>query len=327
MIRPHSAFTPAILLLVAGLAGCLGGQDAGPQTIPVGGNGGPGESDPEAPAEFGADDGAIEGRVVDDEYNPVEHAAVTLVEREIKTRTAASGRFQFSHVAPGTYTLLGEAPGHEPSALRVVVKAGSKTETGLQLVRIEPDHVPYHVTLSPWNGYYGCGVGFHAAQTADYCGGPTIGTVTLPPIDSNSNWTHSFRGEAGLNSLQTELVWTQTQFLSAKTLAVSFTSPVLGANGTFSNGCGSKGVSPLVRQCVLTPKGEDYFKNATASSRTMDLQVRLGNSQTGPPASFNPTKWLDEQSGVVTQQRFTMYITLFYWGEPMDADFKARPDE
>lgn len=73
-------------------------------------------------------DARVLGRVTDGVGNPVAHATVTLVGEDgaavQATTSGASGGFQFSGVAPGTYTLRAVREGFAVREQRVTVRAG-----------------------------------------------------------------------------------------------------------------------------------------------------------------------------------------------------------
>lgn len=75
-----------------------------------------------------AQDGRVLGRVTDGVGNPVAQATVTLVGEggaaAQTTTSGASGGFQFSRVAPGTYTLRAVREGFAVREQRVTVRAG-----------------------------------------------------------------------------------------------------------------------------------------------------------------------------------------------------------
>jgi protocatechuate 3,4-dioxygenase beta subunit len=75
-----------------------------------------------------AQDARVLGRVTDGVGNPVAQATVTLVGEggaaARATTSGASGGFQFSGVAPGTYTLRAVRQGFAVREQRVTVRAG-----------------------------------------------------------------------------------------------------------------------------------------------------------------------------------------------------------
>jgi protocatechuate 3,4-dioxygenase beta subunit len=75
-----------------------------------------------------AQDARVLGRVTDGVGNPVAQATVTLVGEggaaAQATTSGASGGFQFSGVAPGTYTLRAVREGFAVREQRVTVRAG-----------------------------------------------------------------------------------------------------------------------------------------------------------------------------------------------------------
>lgn len=101
-----------------------------------------------------AQDARVLGRVTDGVGNPVAQATVTLMGEGgaavQATTSGASGGFQFSRVAPGTYTLRAVRAGFAVREQRVTVRAGrvatpvvrlstaGRTERGMVAARTTP---------------------------------------------------------------------------------------------------------------------------------------------------------------------------------------------
>jgi hypothetical protein len=320
------------LILALALSGCMGATD--PTTTTTGTQPTDGATDdPSQPPAFGHGEGAVRGRVVDDEYLPVANASVTLLEHQRKVRTGADGRFLFNHVPTGTVTLIGEAAGHEPTAVRVPVREGATAETGLSLKRIPPENVPYHTALQPWVGYISCSVGFYSITTADFCG-QGFSTV-VPPIDPSNN-TFRFTIHKGLSAIQTEVIWDQTNSLAAKRLALSFHSPPIGMvpgnvkpEDWWSTPCNADGGTPIVKRCFqVQNETKNPLWNKPETPAYGDIRAKGNN--TNPNANtlttWNWQNWTNGHAGPVIQQYFYGYFTLFYYGDPIPANYKARPD-
>ncbi|MDF1503791.1 TonB-dependent receptor [Roseisolibacter sp. H3M3-2] len=97
-----------------------------------------------APAAVGAQ---VAGRVVDSVGAPVADARVQLVELGRARVTGADGRFHFTAVAPGRYTLSVARVGHAPQARRVAVPGEPLPDVVLRAVGVQLAAV--QVTASP----------------------------------------------------------------------------------------------------------------------------------------------------------------------------------
>ena len=65
---------------------------------------------------------------------PLANAEVSFVEIDVSGRTDASGNFQFTNIAPGTYTLLITHPTYEaPTTTKIEVAAGDTTQVKIYL--------------------------------------------------------------------------------------------------------------------------------------------------------------------------------------------------
>jgi hypothetical protein len=305
-----------LLALTLVIAGCLG---SGSSTTEVTTPEGTATDDPSLPPTFGAGEGAVRGRILDDEYLPIAGASVTLVEHGRKSRTQDDGRFLFNHVPTGTVTLVAEAQGHEPGAARVLVREGLVEETAMTLVAIPPEDVPYHVVLDAWHGYISCSAGFWTFTTADFCGA----------VD-NSNSTFAFTFGEGLSAIQTEVVWDPTTSLAAKRLGLTYTQPGIGPTySKYSTGCNVDGSTPAVRLCHLSDNVtlNPFWDDIKTWAR---VEVRAtGNGSLPPPTSplnFDYVNWTQGHAGPVIQQHFFTYFTLFHWNKAVPEGYKARPD-
>lgn len=84
---------------------------------------------------------SIDGRVVDRDGRPVVGATVTLVEAHQAVTTAADGRFRFTEVPAGTYTLVARRLGYEPAARQLAIDTSIPDVTltlGDAPFRVEP---------------------------------------------------------------------------------------------------------------------------------------------------------------------------------------------
>jgi hypothetical protein len=130
---------PVTIVLVLLLAGCNGPDPEATAVLTS-------ASVPSAePARFDETTGGIDGIIADDEAYPIPFANVTLVPIG-QTITDPDGRFSFSNVPPGKYTVHATRPGFYPAAREETVVAGEAVLTTLILMRL-PSTDPYHQTL------------------------------------------------------------------------------------------------------------------------------------------------------------------------------------
>lgn len=278
---------------------------------------------PIAPPEFAADEGALVGRVINDEQLPLANATIRLVgggrpsaallmvasslSQPAETRSASDGRFQFNHLEPGTYSVIALADGHQPAARGAEIRAGEVTSVILTLTPIPPPYVPYMKQGPVWNGYLGCSVGFYSISSLDVCGN----------VDSKVNSSTRLALGSHLNAIHWEMKWQSSSALSARYLSLLFTSAVI-----FN--CAHAGPSPIVKNCELGANATSnslWEKNNTEASP----QVRAKGNNTTPNSNTLGT-WINEHSGPVVQQRFTVYWTFFHGGMPIPPGFRNSPD-
>lgn len=241
-----------------------------------------------APVEVNADDGGIDGSVVDEEQQPVSGARVQIVGGDATT-TDLAGRFTFSHLEPGEYRLTVKRAGFATAGRAVPVAAAEISLLRITLKQIAFD-VPYHVT-HPWTGivlvgYFNVAVGDGATPGSPSC------SACLVPCNS---CVTNFNTTRGLMSLVFEL--------SANPW---FASP-LQANDYFWQALG---------------RSREYGRYA--ADYWADGDQRSVNG--GWPAGGDDFRFT-HQCGLYfpcVNQRFTVYFTDFYFQGP-PANFTALP--
>ena len=79
--------------------------------------------------------GTISGLVSDYAYanTPVAGASITLTGKGITKTTGSDGRFEFTNIEPGTYTIVASANGYKPTTKQVTVYAGQVINCDFQL--------------------------------------------------------------------------------------------------------------------------------------------------------------------------------------------------
>lgn len=118
-------------LVAAGLAGCLGGEDAGgPQGVG-----------------FDAEDAVlIEGQVLDQELVPVAGAYVGTSDGDHENTTDDEGLFRLGPVAPGDHVVVIEKDGYAVAEVPVSVPPGGPVDRLSILLTPVAADVPYHLS-------------------------------------------------------------------------------------------------------------------------------------------------------------------------------------
>jgi hypothetical protein len=324
------------ILAVGAIAGCLGGDSGGVESSRDGGGSDAQGSDTQpAPTPETSDEaGALRVRTLDPEQRPVGRSQVALAETDVAVLTDTEGSGTFSHLAPGTYTVLASKPGYRPlqEGGRVVqILAGQVADVALELepVKVVTAATSFHETI-PIDGFIACSVSAGLVGTADECGkGVTVGGSTYLR-DPNDNSSHPWL----IDNEQVRGFWVEMQWAPTSTLLGSNLYPLVygwqdcdGTAGAVS--CiyresfaryGHGGSSPVR---FLVPEGAE--KNITGTFRdsenfvfphpmNVDVRPHVEPLVPGTAVGYN----------VMYQQRYELYISVFYGEEPA-ADFTALP--
>lgn len=191
----------ALVLLVAPLAGCLGGDDDGGQGIQ------------KQRADVTDQTGGIEGVVTDAAVQPVVGANVTLVETGKTTQTADDGSYAFSRVAPGEHSLRFEASGYVPARETVTVQAGQAAAVDMILTHLSLQE-PF-IQQIELNGFVECGIGWkqEAAEViSPLLYDSALAACAVPNLylggnTTNDRFLHYFELEAPIGTVVYELDW------------------------------------------------------------------------------------------------------------------------
>lgn len=321
-MRGGLPFLAAATLL---FAGCAGTSGVGPEELPT-------ETDPGVGPKTGADRGAIQGVVMDDQFAPLLNASVSLETTDAKptqialASTEESGRFSFSLVEPGTYRARATLLGFSEGASLVQVSAGEVTEVRITLT-VRPIDLPY-VDVRVFNGIAGCdSVGVIVSFV-------TIGGICPTQASSapgySTNYTDSWR------YLVWELTWdSATEFLGFLVSPSTFTCDQEPCYGV------TVGPPPLRLDGAPGMKMQEdtEFYNAPTGSiiafpeGAFSTAVgayhggMFGSETTNAlaPASYCP----DYCYGVGTtlERRFSVYESTFHFAAPPDpGTYSALPD-
>lgn len=82
---------------------------------------------------FAQQKGSIAGIIIDEADHELQGITVRLLELSISTATGDNGRFIFTHVPPGNYTLVVSAVGFQGKKENITVQEGKRTTVSLQL--------------------------------------------------------------------------------------------------------------------------------------------------------------------------------------------------
>ncbi len=267
---------------------------------------------------------ALEGIVYDDEVKVVGGAQVGLRGTDELTETAADGRFSFSHLQPGLYNVEASKAGFV-NALRQIecVKGETNDDISLQLVAVPDVTEAYKVLYPAMVGKIGCGVG-HFSATNDLCKGTPLATGAeyrsdLPLLPDPVIITGAVY----------EMQWTQTSGSGGKYLSLQYEKPsstavdaitTLAAGTTARDGGVIVGQSPIGIKIESGPSGAPLYLKEAGSSMVFTVRPSF---TTQDELTNNPTG--ETSSKLVLQQDFTVYVSLFYNGEPIPDGFTALP--
>jgi hypothetical protein len=275
------------------VSGCAGGSGE-----PAGGSDGTGPADPT----FSQGTGAIAGQVTDDEGLPVAAAQVAVTELELLTTSDASGRFVFSDVAPGAYTLAVQSLGYESKATRVTVEAGATVETAFVLSAIRLEE-PW-VQVMQQAGHIDWGARIESpVESRGYAGGDLV-----------HEWELEDRTDR-LRAMYVEMTWEDTQALAGgMRLRVEVEGEANNLDYTF---CVIDSTSPGV--CHVTDNITMILENGHDDCNEEECAIQY--------RAFTATKNtnLDVDFGVMLDQDFTVWASHFF-NQDMPQGYAARPD-
>lgn len=281
------------------LAGCTSSNDPAVDEVPEGLD----ELDL-APT---ATTGIIRGVVVDEAVRPIAGATITLRgEVQDEAVSTDTGVFGFDDLPAGTYFLSVRKVGYVDVQQSAEVVAGV-AEPPIVKVLLAADvaGIPYHVSLQ-WEGFVECGtdalavcaVPDFANQTACDAAGVCPGKITNDDFDQ---W-HFIEGPP--QYLQAEMVWESTQSVSQTfSLLLRAAEKEQFDTGFYEFSIDSvEGPSPLILGV-----GEEDLEDAEVGNRTGLITAVFSGAAEGNPAGIG---------GFVVNQRFTVYINVFYGYTP-----------
>lgn len=335
---PRWASGGFLLLLVATLflSGCMDKNGSG-KTLAEGR--GAAGNDYEAP-KAAEGSGAIQGVVVSEEELPIEGAEVGLAAKDVPAVfTNSEGRFAFSHLEPGKYTVVAQKFGYESQKRLADVAAGGVAEVQIRLVATTVQGVEPFPVVDLQAGFVGCSAAARVPtvrdpldifgdeiRTAQHVCDTTRQHANYDPFQDRVDILYNLSAApvATIAGFVFEMDWEGSQAVSRNLWLTVEIQGCLDADAREGLLLDVEGPSPL-RQAFdaaafasklnLTGStchsaGEDKGKDCNAEKCTLVARVRPSATTLGTPADF----------GVVVNQRFTQYVTTFYNGIPEKVD-------
>ena len=298
-------WVPTVTLLLvtsAFFAGCL--EDKAPTT----------GFQPSRQLNATADTGVIQGVVVNSAVEPIEGVTVRVLRVEAEplvTTTDMHGFFGFERVPPGDYFLEAEKPGFSKTQVSTTVLAGIADPDMLRIqLEVDLSTLPYYEGPFVFDGFLECGVRTPAAGVA----------VCFALANANGNLSDDqtqvhYPIAKQPTFAQIEMNWDATQALGSDlALRTSW-----GRCGAFYCDHGLSGVSPLIVPLNSTILDQIFGNQTELYNRVFADDV----DATRPPTPVcHPdipsvrtagclTGW-----GLIVNQKFSMYTTLFYGYQP-----------
>lgn len=317
-MRPSLALAATVLIL---LAGCASSGDS--------------VSDEEQAAFEDLDlaatetTGLIRGVVVDEAIRPLVGATVEARGpngEDLSATTGEVGAFGFDGLQPGTYFLKVRKLGYHEVQQSAEVVAGVAEPAAVKVVLpADAAGIPYSVTLS-WDGFVQCSTDAVAA-----CAGPDAasqvtclatsgGQPPIPPSPvpvcmgnvTGEDFDEWFLIDGVPTFVQVEMAWESTQTVS-KTFSINVRAAeretYLGGFYEFSID-GASGPSPLTVKV-----DEEEIEDSELGNRTGLITAVFSGAAEGNPTGIG---------GFMVQQRFSVFVTVFYgYTPPEDWTFVA----
>ena len=284
---------PFLALLALLLSGCASeGGDAAPQSEP--GDGAPS-------VEATSTTGGIRGVVVDDRIVPIKDALIKIESSGQNVTTGEDGLFVFSGLDPGTYIIKVSHPLYSSAQTSAEVVAGDAEPKPLKVQLIRTVFAqPYMQTLQ-YDGFIVCSAnvvlpllgGLLSEECGEGVGVPGVGRVGG---QGNNNVEYDFYVDGpGLKSMVVEQSWEATSDAGKGLYSPISTDwlcdPFCGGH-TFAE---IEGTSPTYR----------FIDNATLEPLNLTKDTAVSIFTWASPATT--------PIGVVLNQKYTDYVSLFYF--------------
>jgi hypothetical protein len=275
----------AALAITLLLAGCAAKPDAAPEPVAD-------FTDLDLAAT--ATTGLIRGIVVDEAIRPVPDVKLTLqTEQGPREATSADdGAFGFDDLPGGTYFIQAAKPGFAPAQTSTDVVAGVAEPPVVKvLLVLDPGTRPFFEAYN-WDGFIEC-----SARAI------LLGVAACEGV-GNDDIAHDIDLTAGIPTFaQGELIWESTQALGDE---LSFNWRKTGTNNDYID---TEGPSPLLLQANYTL----FEENDVGAGEPLRTVIFTGhNPATEPPGGLT---W---GVGVQLQQKFTLYLHVFYNFQPAE---------
>lgn len=231
--------------------------------------------------------GTIAGTVTDIGLTPLAGATVRIDGQNDTATTDAAGSFTL-RVPPGEYLVLASYAGHRGGALRAAPGAGETARLAFTLAAL-PREAP-EIVVAEQHGLISCGATLIAAEQeqAVACGGsdPNQRTLVAFPVQQT----------AGLSGLVVEVVW-EANTQASGWLHVLVTTGEGETQSFIAETTGGEG------HIVISVPGR-VLEGVLVAGDTLSVEVAPTGSLTDDEAGLD--------GGVVFQQAFTVYTSLFY---------------
>jgi hypothetical protein len=329
----------SLLVVSMVLGGCVE-SEAGPAS-----NEGAQNNVPEAvgPATFDETTGAIEGVVTDDQLQPIPGAQVGAIGRpDMVAMSDVAGKFVFSNVEPGTYSIGASALGFDAAAKGVVVNAGEAAMVSIVLNPL-PVATPYH-DLFLFSGMIECGVALVRTTLSAGCDPSSAGSNTQELYGSGEEdpwWPETW------NVTVVEAEWDSQA--NPDWLAFDYNDRAIGYYGVYVRYRGTSPVHFIVERCgdyretdfgrAPVPCDDDAvnssamhvetFYNGKMQGETHAADSLCTQNITAPGYGNVLPGYQAGCYGVgpAVQVRWTNYVTVFHLERPADLEqYSARPD-
>jgi hypothetical protein len=221
------------------------------------------------------DKGSISGVAVDAAIRPVSHVDITLLGPQIHAATDKDGLFTVDGLEPGLYTLSANATGYLPTQTTAEVKAGETAKVRLVLATDNTPR-PYHNTQK-FEGFVQAGNGLF-----------------------DQAYQLFVKDETGVDFCQCQFYYSTDPAWSTQVVEVQWT-PSVADPAEPSSGYWA----------IWDENSSDYIDNGC--DNPCYGRTEAGNFSKDA-TNFHMDVWLDSD-WVQYQQKFTVYLTVFYNGE------------
>lgn len=286
------------------MAGCVEASSAPPAASP---NAFAPPPPSAAPAEFSEDTGGVEGTVTDAELQPVAGAVVSIKELETQTVAAEDGRFTFSKVPPGDYTMYAAALGYESVGKRIQVIVGEVTTVALALSPI-PIVEPFYETKHA-AGMLACAVDVQPVIGVAACGAPGVNTSVGDRFLLLWEWQYPV---ANWHGAVLETHWQSNQIFSQGLNPIWEVTPCHNDNDvTFDEGGGRSPMIFYVNETKIAEVIDNLAQDKGCDAGEENCQDEICIVQSRMFSEAETTQQAADL-GLTWQQTYENFFTAFY---------------